>query len=592
MSCAYLQRGVDRARSVGCQVRRSDNSSVSVPTVKFNAINKLKWSRKTLTVNTDNTVCVSTKDLNEQWQRKILTAMHTPNTSAKEKEAFDSSVLDREFRMCKNHFKKEDYIPTGLLNRVQAQEGDVYSDSLCTVAERDLKNERSNGATLKLGAVPMTKEESRLDAIVRLDPRERAATRPPASPVRRRSRTSANLHNTPPRRRKEAKVEAERQQLEAALKAKTEEGHRKDVQIEDLRAEVLSLRQNVSRAEIKKEVLASNAPTSPFEDGLSLGFMKSSPYYSTDEQCRNYTGLPSWEFVEELHDLVKAHIPENDGVRQWGSKATAPSNERSLLSDKDKLFFTLFILWTGNYTRVASSLFKISTSTGSRYFITWVRLLAITLKREMPFPSRARINELMPDKMRRKLGNSRLRLVLDATEWFMQKPSGKAANGCTFSSYKHRNTAKFLVGVSPCGAAVYVSEAFPGSLSDVLFVEVCGVLYCLEKCDDVMADKGFTIHELLAAKGVGLVIPPKLYKNQHDFLIDEVKHTEMVANLRIHVERSMGRTKEWGILQRDLSVHHKDLASDIFLVCCLMGNFKVPLCGDDFYDSVSDEHTP
>ena len=51
-------------------------------------------------------------------------------------------------------------------------------------------------------------------------------------------------------------------------------------------------------------------------------------------------------------------------------------------------------------------------------------------------------------------------------------------------------------------------------------------------------DKGFMIHHLLGAMGAGVVIPPKLYKNQDDFTGGEIGLTEKVANIRIHVARA------------------------------------------------------
>ena len=51
------------------------------------------------------------------------------------------------------------------------------------------------------------------------------------------------------------------------------------------------------------------------------------------------------------------------------------------------------------------------------------------------------------------------RIVSDCTEIFTKRPSGLQARKQSFSSYKHDNTAKFLVGISPSGAVLFVSEA-------------------------------------------------------------------------------------------------------------------------------------
>ena len=58
-------------------------------------------------------------------------------------------------------------------------------------------------------------------------------------------------------------------------------------------------------------------------------------------------------------------------------------------------------------------------------------------------------------------------------------------------------TAKFLLGVAPCGVLVFASRCYPGSTSDKEIVQHCGILEKLSVGDNLMADKGFLIHDLL-----------------------------------------------------------------------------------------------
>ena len=59
------------------------------------------------------------------------------------------------------------------------------------------------------------------------------------------------------------------------------------------------------------------------------------------------------------------------------------------------------------------------------------------------------------------------------------------------------HTAKFLIGVTPSGVVVYSSSAYPGSTTDKEIVVASGVLNQLKTGDNVMADKGFLIHDIL-----------------------------------------------------------------------------------------------
>jgi len=58
------------------------------------------------------------------------------------------------------------------------------------------------------------------------------------------------------------------------------------------------------------------------------------------------------------------------------------------------------------------------------------------------------------------------RVVLDATEIYVEKPSLPDVQQMTFSNYKNSNTFKALIGISPSGAIIFVSQLFSGSISD------------------------------------------------------------------------------------------------------------------------------
>ena len=49
-------------------------------------------------------------------------------------------------------------------------------------------------------------------------------------------------------------------------------------------------------------------------------------------------------------------------------------------------------------------------------------------------------------------------LVIDCFEVFMERPKGLMARAQTWSNYKHHNTIKFLIGISPQGSITYVSK--------------------------------------------------------------------------------------------------------------------------------------
>ena len=91
-----------------------------------------------------------------------------------------------------------------------------------------------------------------------------------------------------------------------------------------------------------------------------------------------------------------------------------------------------------------------------------------------------------------------------------QMSSNLLLNSKLFISNKNHTTVKVLVGIVPSGAIAFLSHLCSGCISDREIVERSGILDL--PCDDddgVMADKGFTMDDLLPL-GVALNIPPFL----------------------------------------------------------------------------------
>ena len=54
------------------------------------------------------------------------------------------------------------------------------------------------------------------------------------------------------------------------------------------------------------------------------------------------------------------------------------------------------------------------------------------------------------------------RVILDATEICIQKPTLPEFQQMTFSNYKNKNTYEVLIGISPSGAITFVSKVYSG----------------------------------------------------------------------------------------------------------------------------------
>jgi hypothetical protein len=266
--------------------------------------------------------------------------------------------------------------------------------------------------------------------------------------------------------------------------------------------------------------------------------------------------------------------PRADGGDPLGNKA---------LDSITQLLFVLFVLRTGVMLRHAAFDFGVSLATASRYFTTWISFLYMRLPKIFPRLSSEEIQKTTPLKFKKKYPGLDIKDVIDGTEIFMETPTDLNAQYFTFSDYKHHNTVKYLVGISPAGFLTFVSPAYPGRISDNDLVEACGYLNTLEPGDYVMADKGFLIRALLNKKQCDLIIPPKKRKRTK-FNFTDTLNTRTVANLRIHVERMMQLVKQFKILHRTVPISMVDQMTKIFGVCCYLTFQWKPLTGVDFHD--------
>ena len=138
--------------------------------------------------------------------------------------------------------------------------------------------------------------------------------------------------------------------------------------------------------------------------------------------------------------------------------------------------------------------------------------------------------------------------IIDYTESILEKPSIAKAQSQTYSTYKSRNTWKRLLCIAAAGTISFISKSYGGAASDCYITETCGIVDCtLQFGDNLMADNGFNISDLLVFKGSRLIISPFL-RNKNRFSKKNFKASSNVAKTRIHVEKTIARVKDIRIL--------------------------------------------
>ena len=269
-----------------------------------------------------------------------------------------------------------------------------------------------------------------------------------------------------------------------------------------------------------------------------------------------YTGFSNYETLMSFYHYVEPklqkmqywkgekHLKANQPYQEKDKNKSGPSRK---LSHLDEFLLVLMRLKAGLFVQDLADRFGISTSLVSRICITWINLLYLELNDIFPFPSQELVRKNMPQEFAEY---PTTRIILDCSEIFIQRPSAMLAQSETWSDYKHHNTWKVLVGITPNGQVSYLSHLWGGRVSDKQITRESGVLDLLDAGDNVMVDRGFDISNIVP-DGVTVNMPPFL-AGRDQISAAETEETMTIASVRIHVERAIGRMKTYHILDGTL----------------------------------------
>lgn len=202
-----------------------------------------------------------------------------------------------------------------------------------------------------------------------------------------------------------------------------------------------------------------------------------------------------------------------------------PSLNRSL--DKaTELLAVLTICRHGVHQGLMAFFMDISKSTMQRIFIGWVIFVAGIFNEIDLKPPSGFLLKKMP-KSFIETGHGLTDLVIDATEFKFQRASNYELNSLMFSNYKNTQTGKALIGISPHGSGILFSDIYPGSISDSDITEKTDAIRFVEEEHEIMSDRGFSIQEHCALKGITLNRPK--HKNCDQFSEKDVSSNFDIA---------------------------------------------------------------
>ena len=122
----------------------------------------------------------------------------------------------------------------------------------------------------------------------------------------------------------------------------------------------------------------------------------------------------------------------------------------------------------------------------------------------------------------------------------------------------------------------FVSSFWTGNVSDRQITKQLGFLQLVEEEDDIMADRGFTIRDLLLERKARLIIPPftracASRSKGRKLVPGDITKTRDIAILRIHV------VKTYRILSGVLEPSLRQLLDNILVICAVFCNMRGPL---------------
>lgn len=267
------------------------------------------------------------------------------------------------------------------------------------------------------------------------------------------------------------------------------------------------------------------------------------------------------------------YFGSNNGQIEWEHQEKR-GRKRSL-SSEEELFLFFSRLRCGLMEKDLANRYNISTSQVSNIWITWLDFVHNRLRSIPIWPSISLVHKHMPPSIRENYPQTRV--IVDCTEIYIEMPTSPATQSATFSSYKHHNTAKGLIGISPAGNVTFVSELYAGRTSDKERTNDCGILKLSEPGDVIMADRGFTIEQSDLPNGVTVNIPPFLTDESHQLINSAEVTTRRIAHERIHVERAIQKIKKFRILRQVIPLSMAADINKIWGTCCYLTLFQKPL---------------
>lgn len=314
--------------------------------------------------------------------------------------------------------------------------------------------------------------------------------------------------------------------------------------------------------QLHKELRRLQLENAELKTKLKNSTLDKAAFRNNDEKVLAYTGLPSYALLMVVFDTISEHLPCGENVSPF-----------------QKLLLTLMKLKLNVSNAFLATMFSVVASTCSRYIQQTIHVLnAKFVPMALHWPPSSHVIGNLPQAF--QVLYPRCVSIIDCFEIFIDRPAALDQRASTYSNYKSHNTIKYLISVTPRGFVNFVSLGWGGRASDRHVTENSDYLKYLKPKDQVLADRGFNIEDVIALRGASLSIPA-FTRGKSQLSSEEVASTRTIASVRIHVERVIGNVrKKYPILNStvNLTFLRKDNTTNITTldkmvrVCCALTN--------------------
>ena len=257
-----------------------------------------------------------------------------------------------------------------------------------------------------------------------------------------------------------------------------------------------------------------------------------------DKKVKFYTGLPTFAVLMVLFNFLKEKIRNRTSMTAFQQLIVVLVKLRLAVPNEDLAYR-----------------FNCHESTISRIVNDMIDIMYSNLGGLVRWPDRESLRKTMPMQFRRTFGK-KVAIVIDCFEVFCRRPTSLEARAQTWSNYKHHNTVKFLIGITPCGVISYLSSAWGGRGTDKTITIESDFFSKLLPGDIVLADRGFNIKDDAGIYGCDVQIPA-FTRGKPQLSALDVEKTREIAHLRIHVERVIGCVRQkYTILDKTVPIDY------------------------------------